>query len=100
MKSLRTWLVAGPLLLLAALAYSQLAPRRLTQPRKDRYAGLHYPKDPREFRGWRHHGDQIPVWEVHPELPKDVFTFARLRYPYRRNLRWQADYPEAELHLS
>lgn len=56
--------------------------------------------DAREFRGWRHHGNEIPVWEVHPALPRDVFTFARLRYPYRRGLRWQADYPEAELHLS
>ena len=73
---------------------------RPVAPRKDRYAGLQYPQDARQFRGWRHHGDQIPIWEVHPTLPKDVFTFARLRYPYRRGLRWQADYPEAELHLS
>lgn len=84
-------------LIVAGVGFSQSSPAKV---RPDRYAGLHYPEDAREFRGWRHHGQDIPVWEVHPELPKDVFTFARLRYPYRSGSRWQADYPEAELHLS
>ncbi|MBL9130528.1 MAG: DUF4159 domain-containing protein [Verrucomicrobiaceae bacterium] len=69
-------------------------------PPRDRYANLHFPKDPRDFRGWRHTGKDTPVWTVDSELPRDVFTFARLRYPYRRGLRWTADYPEAELNLS
>ncbi len=40
------------------------------------------------------------MWEVSAELPKDVFTLVRLRYPYRRGLRWTADYPEADLNFS
>ena len=56
--------------------------------------------DARQFKGWRHSGHQLPVWEVSEELPKDVFTFARLSYPFRRGGRWTADYPEADLNFS
>lgn len=59
-----------------------------------------FPRDPRQFHGWRHTGADAPVWPLHPELPNDVFTFARLRYPVSRGGRWTADYPEAELNLS
>ncbi len=80
---------------------SQEAPQRHpVVVRKDRYANLHFPSDPRQFCGWRHHGHDTPLWRVDPALPKDVFTFARLRYPYRRGYRWTADYPEAELNFS
>lgn len=57
-----------------------------------------FPADAREFRGWRHGG--APLWTVNPELPNDIFTFARLRYPVRKRGRWTADYPEAELNFS
>lgn len=86
---------------MVGVSRSQESPRtRAVTVRKDRYANLHFPHDPRQFRGWRHHGHDTPLWEVHPELPKDVFTFARLRYPYRPGFRWTADYPEADLNFS
>ncbi|MBK8039508.1 MAG: DUF4159 domain-containing protein [Verrucomicrobiaceae bacterium] len=97
MMKLRNCLLPCLALIVAGVGFSQSSPAKV---RPDRYAGLHYPEDARKFRGWRHHGQDIPVWDVHPELPRDVFTFARLRYPYRKGFRWQADYPEAELHLS
>lgn len=61
---------------------------------------VRFPHDPRQFRGWRHGGQNLPVWEVSQELPNDVFTFVRLRFPYRKGLRWTADYPEADLNFS
>lgn len=57
-----------------------------------------FPRDARQFKGWRHSG--APLWTVHAEMPNDVFTFARLRYPVRPRGRWTADYPEAELNFS
>jgi hypothetical protein len=49
----------------------------------------------------------VPDWEVHEELPNDLFTFARIRYTsagrWRRDgvpVRWSIDYPDAELNLS
>ncbi|WP_395736649.1 DUF4159 domain-containing protein [Prosthecobacter sp.] len=61
---------------------------------------VHFPEDPRQFKGWRHFGQNTPLWQVSAELPKDVFTFTRLRYPTRRGGRWTADYPEADLNFS
>jgi hypothetical protein len=61
---------------------------------------VQFPKDARQFKGWRHYGHNAPVWKVSDELPEDVFTFARLCYPFRRGGRWTADYPEADLNFS
>lgn len=96
------WRPALPLLgLMVAAVVNSHEP---TGPRppviQDRYAHLHFPRDPRQFRGWRHNGHNTLLWKVHPELPHDVFTFARLRFPCRRGGRWTADYPEAELNFS
>ena len=62
-------------------------------------------EDPRQFG--RGEFSDFPVWPVHPQLPNDVFTFARLRYPSsgdgygRRSLgKWTTDYPDAELNFS
>lgn len=71
------------------------------QPIRTRIGGertLVFPKDPRQFKGWRHSG--APLWSVDPELPNDVFTFARLRFPFSKGGRWTADYPNAELNFS
>jgi hypothetical protein len=97
---MRFWKWMLPCLGLLALgrSLSQVAP----EIRRGVYKGreVQFPHDARQFRGWRHYGRNLPVWKVSEELPKDVFTFARLCYPFRRGLRWTADYPEAELNFS
>lgn len=92
------WLLTMLGLVALASSFSQVTP----PIRRGTYRGreVHYPTDPRQFRGWRNGGQSVPIWEVSATLPKDVFTFARLCYPFRRNLRWTADYPEAELNFS
>ncbi len=40
-------------LIAAGEGFSQSSPAKI---RPDRFAGLHYPEDAREFSGWRHHG--------------------------------------------
>lgn len=63
-----------------------------------------------QWRGYRRDaGDRggVPNWELDRELPKDVFTFARVRYSdggasgrrWRRD-KWATDWPDAELNLS
>jgi hypothetical protein len=49
----------------------------------------------------------VPDWTVDPEVPRDVFTFVRLRYThsYTRGRwggrgGWQTDWPDADLNLS
>lgn len=92
------WLLPCLGLLALGRSFSQMAP----ELRRGFYRGraIQFPHDPRQFKGWRHFGQNAPVWEVSAELPKDVFTFARLSYPVRRGGRWTADYPEAELNFS
>jgi hypothetical protein len=63
-------------------------------------------EDPRQ--GGRGQFSDFPTWPVNKELPNDVFTFARLRFPSfndhygrRGNFgKWMTDYPDAELNLS
>lgn len=57
---------------------------------------------------------EFPRWELDKEMPRDVFTFARVVYNsqgsqgrrggwgrgYGRRGRWATDYPEAELNLA
>jgi hypothetical protein len=66
------------------------------------------PEDPRQWR----YGEflDFPTWKVSPELPNDVFTFARVRYNsygggrgYGRRRgggNWMTDYPDADLNFS
>src|SRR6478735_1146267 len=63
------------------------------------------PEDPRDSN--MRERDSYPVWAVSRELPNDVFTFARLRYPsdgsrgyYRRGHKWLTDYPDSDLNFS
>lgn len=60
------------------------------------------PQDPRDWWGGRY-GD-FPDWGVNPDLPNDVFTFARLRYNsgtwMGRRSKWMIDYPDSELNFS
>ncbi|MEZ0276655.1 MAG: DUF4159 domain-containing protein [Roseimicrobium sp.] len=97
MTTLWKWMLPG----LGALCWTVL-PSQEPEPVVPRNFGAErthiFPHDAREFKGWRHHG--APMWTVNPELPNDVFTFARLRYPVRKRGRWTADYPEAELNFS
>lgn len=86
---------------LGVLACAVLPSQEPLTPRPRNFGAEHthvFPHDARDFKGWRHQG--APLWTVNPELPNDVFTFARLRYPVRKRGRWTADYPEAELNFS
>lgn len=61
------------------------------------------PEDPRDSRMAERSG--YPTWDVSKEMPNDVFTFARLRYPsnsgyYRRNRKWMTDYPDSDLNFA
>jgi len=47
----------------------------------------------------------IPMWDLHPTMPKDVFTFARVRYSsfdagWRWGGRWDVDFRDADLNFS
>ena len=48
----------------------------------------------------------VPTWESHPTMPKDVFTFARIRYNsyggggWRWGGGWATDYRDADLNFS
>jgi hypothetical protein len=52
------------------------------------------------------HTEETPRWTNPPGFEKDVFTFVRLKYHthgrrhYGGYLRWQTDYPDADLNLS
>ena len=77
----RPWIlwVTGASLLVAALAWSQRAP---LPPSIDR-------------RG-------VPDWQLDNEMPRDVFTFVRIRYGSYgpRGGKWATDYPDADLNFS
>ena len=97
---MRLWKWLLPVL--GLLSWDKSAALEPTEAHTFVYRGrtVHFPRDARQFSGWRHLGQNLPVWEVSTELPQDVFTFVRLRYPYRRGFRWTADYPDAELNFS
>jgi len=46
----------------------------------------------------------VPTWPVDENLPRDLFTFARVRYNSsereRSSFAWFTDYPDADLNLS
>ena len=56
------------------------------------------------YRRWRE-GDRngVPTWKVDPQIPKDVFTFVRIRYEshgYGRGGGWHTDYRDSDLNFS
>lgn len=87
---------------LGLVAWGHLYSQQTPGPIRMNYRGriIEFPSDARQFKGWRHFGQNSPLWDVSSDLPDDVFTFARLRYPSGRGGRWTADYPEAELNFS
>jgi hypothetical protein len=46
----------------------------------------------------------VPTWAVDEAFPRDIFTFARIRYTSsgreRSSFAWWTDYPDADLNLS
>lgn len=45
----------------------------------------------------------VPDWQLDNEMPRDVFTFVRIRYSSnygRRGGGWRTDYPDADLNFS
>jgi len=114
MSRFKRWPVRAILFLLlglAAFVLSEDAPTPASDP-EPRHFGVRLedrdpetPMDPRESRMVDR--PDYPTWPVSKELPNDVFTFARVRYPstnrgYRRrfNNKWLIDYPGSDLNFS
>mgnify|MGYP001190875519 CR=1 FL=1 len=80
-KSSKAWIlwIAGAGLLAAALAWAQRSP---LPPSIDR-------------RG-------VPDWQLDNEMPRDVFTFVRIRYGSYggRGGKWATDYPDADINFT
>ena len=56
----------------------------------------------RPFRNPNLYRAGVPDWQLNQEMPRDVFTFVRIRYNsyggYWR--KWATDYPDADLNIS
>lgn len=66
-----------------------------------------------QWNRWRGPGrsppdrSEFPTWEIDPQFPQDVFTFARIQYDSRGGYgrgrggnRWQNDYPDSDWNFS
>ena len=56
-------------------------------------------------RWWRRSDPRngVPTWDLHPTMPRDVFTFVRVRYTSAGRgwgAGWDTDHPDAELNLA
>ncbi|MCB1077083.1 MAG: DUF4159 domain-containing protein [Verrucomicrobiae bacterium] len=88
--------LAGPMFLLAQDTVSD------SQPTWFGITDGEVPRDPRDWGRGQHY--DFPTWKVSPELPNDVFTFARLRYNsgtwMGRRSKWLIDYPDSDLNFA
>lgn len=101
---IRRWVRLGAIGLLVSSTFLDGAPRNRPHNFGITDGSVH--EDPRDAM---RSGD-FPTWKVSPELPNDVFTFARLRYTSAsggrsyggrgRYERWLTDYPDSDLNLS
>ena len=88
-----------PRLLLLTLALFIAAGVGLAQRFRSRYSN-------REYSNPRAHAEgEVPApWKVDSELPKDIFTFVRIRYTsssgWSRGGGWRTDYSDADLNLA
>lgn len=109
MKSTGTFLRATGLVILAVAALGLAGDSPLQDSAQPHNFGIggkddsSVPEDPRDSN--RRERDSYPVWTVSKEVPNDVFTFARLRYPsggrsFRRHGNWLTDYPDSDLNFS
>ncbi len=61
------------------------------------------PAAPAQRNAGQRYGDQrngVPDWEVDAAMPRDVFTFVRLRYSSSWRQKWATDYPDSDLNFS
>jgi hypothetical protein len=84
--------------LLIALA----GPESLAQRNAARrfFGGGGYATDPIDYAEGR---GRVPPWALDAELPRDCFTFARIKYrswTQRRSFTWYTDYRDSDLNLS
>jgi hypothetical protein len=100
--------IAGILLLpLLALALPGDAPHAEPAPHNFGINGKdtsEYPADPRDWH-MREPGSH-PTWSIGTDMPNDVFTFVRLRYPSGggngrrwRHENWRIDYPGSDVNF-
>jgi hypothetical protein len=62
--------------------------------------GHGYATDPIDYAEGR---GRVPPWELDRDLPRDCFTFARVKYrswTQRRSFNWYTDYRDSDLNLS
>ncbi|HUS37611.1 MAG TPA: DUF4159 domain-containing protein [Verrucomicrobiae bacterium] len=59
-----------------------------------------YATDPIDYAEGR---GRVPPWQLDPDVPRDCFTFARIKYrswTQRRSFTWYTDYRDSDLNLS
>src|SRR5262245_4838487 len=85
------------LVLFAALsACESLAQRNPSRS----FFGRGYATDPIDYAAGR---GRVPSWPLDPEVPRDCFMFARVKYrswTQRRSFTWYTDYRDSDLNLS
>lgn len=89
----RTIVLVLMLALSAVEAHAQRNPRRA-------FWGRGYATDPIDYAAGR---GRIPPWDLDAELPRDCFTFARVKYrswTQSRSYTWYTDYRDSDLNLS
>src|SRR5687768_16221180 len=62
--------------------------------------GRGYATDPIDYAAGR---GRIPPWELDADVPRDCFTFARVKYrswTQQRSYTWYTDYRDSDLNLS
>lgn len=92
----RRWIIT--LVFLFALCAMEARAQR--SPRRSFFSGGAYATDPIDYAEGR---GRVPPWELDHDLPRDCFTFARIKYrswTQRRSFTWYTDYRDSDLNLS
>jgi hypothetical protein len=88
------------LLLLCALASVESFAQRNPSRGRSFFGGGGYATDPIDYARGR---GRVPPWALDSDLPRDCFTFARVKYrswTQRRSFTWYTDYRDSDLNLS
>jgi hypothetical protein len=89
-------------LIIAGFVFALVAPDTHAQRsgRRGFFGGGGYATDPIDYAEGR---GRVPPWQLDPDLPRDCFTFARIKYrswTQRRSYTWYTDYRDSDLNLS
>lgn len=88
------------LITILLIALGAIEARAQRSPRRGFFGGGGYATDPIDYAEGR---GRVPPWQLDPDLPRDCFTFARIKYrswTQRRSYTWYTDYRDSDLNLS